>query len=462
MPLSLESLAARLPAGRVETRPAILAAHESDAQTSYRRRACALVSPESTAEVATTVRWCHEQRVPFVARGSGTGLCGGAMPVADGILIGLHRMNRILQLDPRTRTAVVQAGVINLDVSAAAAAHGLFYAPDPSSQPVCTIGGNVGFNAGGAHCLKHGMTSNHVLGLTAVLPDGEIATWGSAARETIGPDWTGLFVGNEGLFGIATEITLNLKPQPEDCHTVLAGFADDSAAADAVAAIIAAGLIPVAMELMDEMTLEAVRPVVPIDYPPAARALLIIELDGPADALASERTALHDLLKSQGATGLVIARDAAERARIWKVRKSAYGAYGRYAPNVFVQDCVVPRRQLAEALRRINAIAADHGLRCANVCHAGDGNIHPNLFYNDTEPGALARVEAAAAEMLAACVELGGSITGEHGVGVEKRPQLRHMFGPAELDLLRRLQAAYDPTGLANPGKMLEPAEART
>ena len=455
MTLDLRQLISSLPAGRVATDDATLAVHESDAQTSYRQRALAVVTPRSTEEVVTALRWCHQHQVPFVARGSGTGLCGGAMPTNEGILIALHRLNKIIHIDPLTRTALVQAGVVNQAVSAAAAKHGLFYAPDPSSQPICTIGGNVAFNAGGAHCLKHGMTSNHVLGLTAVLPNGEVVTWGGDSREMLGPDWTGLFVGNEGLFGIAVEVTLNLKPRAEDCHTVLAGFATIEAAADAVSAIIAHGLVPVAMELMDDMTIEAVKPVVPIEYPPDAHALLVIELDGPAAVVAEERTRLHQLLTTQGATGLVIANDAPERARIWKVRKSAYSAYGRYAPNNFVQDCVVPRSQLAEALRRINAIAAAGGLRCANVCHAGDGNIHPNLFYDDAEPGALARVERVAGEMLQACVDLGGSITGEHGVGIEKRAHLEQMFSPVELDLFQRLHRAFDPAGIANPGKML-------
>ncbi len=457
MPALLDSLAALLPARRIATDQATLAVHDSDAQTAYRCRGLAVVTPATTAEAITIVTWCAEHQVPFVVRGSGTGLSAGATPVADGIVIVTTRLNRIITLDPDRRLAVVEAGVINQAITAAAAAHGLFYAPDPSSQPICTIGGNVGFNAGGAHCLKHGMTSNHVLGLKAVLASGEVVTWGGLSRDTIEPDWTGLFVGNEGLFGLALEVTVNLKTMPVSRHTVLAGFASTEAAGHAVSAIIAAGIVPVAMELMDALTIEAVKPVVPIDYPPDCAALLIIELDGPTATVAAEQSQLAITLEASGTTGTLVADNEQTRADIWRVRKSAYSAYGRLAPNNFVQDSVVPRRKLGEALRRIEQLAAEANLICANVCHAGDGNLHPNLLYDGGEPGKFAIVERVAGDILKLCVELGGSITGEHGVGAEKRAYLPTMYGPAEMALFHRLHAAFDPDRIANPGKMLVP-----
>ena len=455
MSTAIQRLQSLLPANRVAVDEATKAAHDADAQTAYRQRAIAVVTPRTSDEVVQTVRWCRDEGVPFVVRGSGTGLSAGATPVANGIVIVTTRLNRILHIDPIQRTALVEPGVVNLHLTAAAAPHGLFYAPDPSSQPVCTIGGNVGFNAGGAHCLKYGMTSNHVLGIKAVLATGEVVTWGAGTRETIGPDWTGLFVGNEGLFGIALEITLNLVPITNGVHTVLAGFSTTEAAGDAVSAIIAAGIVPVAIELMDELTIEAVRPVVPIAYPPDCRALLVIELDGPAPVVAVERPRLETVLRHTTTTGLVIAQNAAERAAIWRVRKSAYSAYGRLAPSNMVQDCVVPRRHLGEALRRIAHLAAAAGIRVANICHAGDGNIHPNLLHDIREPGAHEKVEHLAGQILEACLDLGGSITGEHGVGIEKRPYLCKMYGPAEIAFFHRIRRAYDPQELANPGKLL-------
>lgn len=455
MPRLAEHLSRILPINRILTRPADLAAYDSDAQTAYRCRGLAVVIPHSTDELVAVVRWCHAENVPFVVRGSGTGLSAGATPIAEGVVIVTTSLNRIRTIDPTQRVAVVESGVVNAEVSRAAAAHGLFFAPDPSSQPICTIGGNIGFNAGGAHCLKYGMTSNHVLGLTAVLGTGEVVSWGGASRDHVGPDWTGLFVGNEGLFGVALEATLNLMPIPDGCHTVLAGFDSIEAAGEAVSAIIGSGLVPVAMELMDELTIEAVKPVVPIDYPPGCHALLLVELDGPKAIVEAERTHLEALLKAHHSTGLVIARNAQERANIWRVRKSAFSAYGRFAPNNFVQDSVVPRRHMGEALRRVKKIAEQADLCCPVVCHAGDGNLHPNLLYDGEHPGALRRAENAATEILRMSVELGGSITGEHGVGLEKRDFLPLMYNPAEISLFRQLQQCFDPAGIANPGKML-------
>ncbi|GAB5558764.1 MAG: hypothetical protein SynsKO_04110 [Synoicihabitans sp.] len=451
-------LSSILPGDRILSRPADRAAYDSDAQTAYRCRAAAVIIPQDPAELVKAVQWCVHEAVPFVLRGSGTGLSAAATPVEEGVVIVTTALNRIRQLDPVKRTAVVEAGVVNADISRAAAVHGLFFAPDPSSQPICTIGGNIGFNAGGAHCLKHGMTSNHVLGVKAILANGEVVSWGQGRRDHVGPDWTGLFVGNEGLFGALIEATVNLLPCPDGCHTVLAGFSSADAAGDAVSAIIASGLVPVAMELMDDLTIEAVRPVVPINYPPNCHALLLVELDGPAQVVAAERRQLESLLRDQGSTGLVIASDAQERANIWRVRKSAYSAYGRFAPNNFVQDSVVPRRHLGEALRRIKTISAQAGLKCPNVCHAGDGNLHPNLLYDGEVPGEFDKAERAAGEILRMSVELGGSITGEHGVGLEKRSFMPLMYGADELNLFRQIHHAFDPSAISNPGKCL-PAE---
>jgi glycolate oxidase len=443
-----------LPPGRVLTRPAQLAAYESDGLTAFQARPLAIVVPETQDEVVATVRFCHAEKLPFVARGSGTSLSGGSLPIAEGIVIALNRLNRIVRLDPTERIAVVEAGVVNLAVTAAAQPHGLHFAPDPSSQSICTIGGNIAFNAGGAHCLKYGMTSNHVLGLKAVLATGEVVQFGGASREQVGPDWTGLFVGNEGLFGIALEVTLQLLPRAECFHTVLAGYRSVEAAGEAVAAVIASGLLPGAIEIMERLALEAAIAAVHADYPAGAEAVLIVELEGTREAVAAERVHLENVLAASQPLEVRVARDAAERLAIWKGRKSAFSAVGRLSPDFIVQDGVVPRRKLGEALRKIGEWSREMNIRCANVFHAGDGNLHPLILYDGREPGALARAEQLAGRILRLCIELGGSITGEHGVGVEKRDYLGEMFNPDEIDCLKRIRAAFDPLGIANPGKM--------
>jgi glycolate oxidase len=436
------------------TQPAELAAYESDGLTAFHARPIGVAVPESEAEVIALVRACRDEAIPFVARGSGTSLSGGSLPVAGGIVIALNRLNRIVRLDPDRRIAVVQPGVINTHVSLAAAPHGLHYAPDPSSQTICTIGGNVAFNSGGAHCLKYGMTANHVLGLRAVLATGEVVTWGGDSRERVGPDWCGLFTGNEGLFGIALEVTLQLLPKPETYQTVLAGYRSLEDAGDAVAAIIASGLLPGALEIMDALALEAARAAVQADYPPGCEAVLIVELEGPREVVARERIRLDAVLAQSRATEIRPARNAAERLAIWKGRKSAFSAVGRLSPDFIVQDGVVPRRRLGEALRRIGELGRTAGLRIANVFHAGDGNLHPLILFDGRQPGALERAEALAGQILRLCLEMGGSITGEHGVGVEKRDFLPEMFNADEIDCLKRIRAAFDPAQLSNPGKM--------
>jgi len=450
----LADLEGAFPPNRVLTGPARLAPYESDALTAFRARPEAVVLADSRQEVIDLVRCCHRERVPFVARGSGTSLSGGSLPVEGGIVIGLNRLNRVLRVDPEERVAVVEPGVINAHVSAAAEPHGLFYAPDPSSQSICTIGGNLAFNSGGAHCLKHGMTSNHVLAVEVVLPDGECVRLGSGGIEPAGPDWLGLFVGSEGLFGIALEVTLRLLPRPEATRTVLAAYPSLEAAGDAVAATIATGILPVAMEIMDALEIQAAESSVRPGYPDAP-ALLIVELDGERDAVAADFERLRTVIDDSGATEVRQTEDAAERALIWKGRKSAFSAVGWLSPDYIVQDGCVPRTRLGEALAAIERMSAGHGLRVANVFHAGDGNLHPLILFDGREPGAVERAEELAAEILDLCVRLGGSITGEHGVGVEKREHLARMFGPADIALMRRLRDAIDPAELANRGKML-------
>jgi glycolate oxidase len=442
---------------RLMTGGPALAAFGSDALTAFHQRPLAVVMAETPEEVIEAVRICHREGVPFVARGSGTSLSGGSLPIEGGIVIALNRLNRVLRVDPDTRTAVVQPGVINLHVSQAVAEHGLAYAPDPSSQSVCSIGGNLAFNSGGAHCLKHGMTANHVLGIRAVLPDGELVELGGDSREMVGPDWVGMFCGSEGLFGIALEVTLRLVPLAESTRTSLAAYDSLQAAGDAVAQIVREGLLPVAMEIMDALAMQAAEASVKPNYPKAA-ALLIVELEGERDVVDIDAARLDELLRASGATEVVTTEDPTERALIWKGRKSAFSAVGWLAPDYLVQDGVVPRARLGEALAEIGRMSEEAGIRVANVFHAGDGNLHPLILFDGRVPGAVHQAEALAGDILRMCVELGGSITGEHGVGVEKRSYLSLMFSDDDLALMRRLRCAVDPQELANRGKMLEPA----
>ena len=451
----LGALAAIYPAARLLRQTAQLLPYESDALTAYSARPLAVVLPESAAEVIATVRACHRHGVPFVARGSGTSLSGGSMPIEEGIVIALNRLNRILELDPVERVAVVEPGVVNLQVSEAAAPYGLYYAPDPSSQSVCTIGGNIAFNSGGAHCLRYGMTSNHVLGLRVVLADGTTTELGGRSLEGVGPDLPGLFVGSEGLFGIATEITLRLLPRPESWFTLLAAYDSLEAAGNAVGSVIASGLLPAAMEIMDRLAIKAAEAAVHAGYPENAAALLIVELEGEALEVTAEAAVLRRVIADSLPYESRVARDAAERERIWKGRKGAFSAVGRLSPDYVVQDGVVPRARLGEALAEVERLSGEAGLRVANVFHAGDGNLHPLILYDGKQPGALERAEALAGQILRMCVRLGGSITGEHGVGLEKRAYLPEMYGDDDLEAMRRLRAAFDPLEISNRGKML-------
>ncbi|MAI72409.1 MAG: FAD-binding oxidoreductase [Rhodopirellula sp.] len=459
---SLEGLASIFPPSRFVRDAANQAAFESDGLTAFRAKPRAVVIPENAEEVIAAVRWCHENSVPFVARGSGTSLSGGSLPVADGIVIALNRMNRILEIDPDERIAVVEPGVVNQHVSDATAKHGLYYAPDPSSQSVCTIGGNVAFNSGGAHCLKYGMTSNHVIGCKAVLATGEVVTMGGRSVESVGPDYTGLFCGSEGLFGIGLEITLRLLPKPEKFHTVLVGYHSLQAAGDAVSAVIDSGLLPGALEIMDALAIEAAEAAVACGYPPGAAAVLIVELEGPAEKIEHERKELDAVLAKTGYFAERVAVDEADRLSIWRGRKSAFSAVGRLSPDFLVQDGVVPRKRLGEALVRIEQLSRESGIRVANVFHAGDGNLHPLIMFDGKQDGALEEAEELAAKLLRLCIEMGGSITGEHGVGVEKRDFLPEMFDASTMEMMERLRLAFDPRLVANPGKMFPGNEAPT
>lgn len=455
-------LSSLYPADRLLTGAAQLSPYESDGLTAFRERPSAVVLVESADEVVATVRLCHEHGVPFVARGSGTSLSGGSLPIAGGIVIALNRLNRVLGYSPEHRTIVVEPGFVNLQVSQHASENGLYYAPDPSSGPVCTIGGNVAFNSGGAHCLKYGMTANHVLGIKAVLPDGELVQLGGPSLELAGPDLTGMFVGSEGLFGIALEITLRLLPKPERYHTVLAAYDTLAKAGDAVALIVASGLLPGAMEIMDNLAIKASEAAVRAGYPTQAAAALLVELEGPAEEVEAEIPLLEEVIKKSQAYEVRVAQNATERMTIWKGRKCAFSAVGRLSPDYIVQDGVVPRTRLSEALGEIQRLSREFDLRVANVFHAGDGNLHPLILYDGRVQGQLEQAEQLAGEILKMCISFGGSITGEHGVGVEKLAYLPQMYGEAEMQLMRRVRQAIDPAELANRGKMLEASAGGT
>ena len=456
----ISDLQAIFPPDRCLLDGAALAAYESDGLTAFAATPRAVVVPVTREEVVAAVNICAAWAVPFMARGSGTSLSGGAVPVEDGLVIAMNQMNRILRLDPQARLAVVEPGVINLAVSQAAAPHGLYFAPDPSSQQICTIGGNVAFNSGGAHCLKYGMTANHVIGATIVTPTGEILECGGESVESLGPDCLGLFCGSEGLFGIALELTLRLIPKAEVFHTLLAGYDSTDKAGEAVSAIIAAGILPGAIEIMDRLAIDAAEAATHCGYPPNAATVLIVELEGPIEQVESEKQRLAAIIEQSGPLESRVARDADDRALIWKGRKSAFSAVGRLSPDFIVQDGVVPRSRLGEALRRIAALAQEHGLRCANVFHAGDGNLHPLILFDASVPGEHERGEALAGRILEMCIEMGGSITGEHGVGLEQRAFLTPMFGEPDVAFMREVRRAFDPAELANPGKMFPSGEA--
>jgi glycolate oxidase subunit GlcD len=420
-------------------------------------RPFAVVLPANRDEVVAVVKALSRLGVPFVARGAGTGLSGGAVANGDSVLITLTRMNRILSIDRANRRAIVEPGVVNARLSEAALPHGLQYAPDPSSQAACTIGGNVAENAGGPHCLKYGVTSNHILELEVVLPSGEVITLGSPGGEPWGVDLVGLFVGSEGMFGIATRITVRLVPLARAIRTMLADFTSVRKAGEAVGRIIASGLVPAALEMMDKSCIEVVEAsIYAAGYPTDAAAVLLVELDGSADpAVDGEAELVKKILVTGGARSVRIASDPADRARLWQGRKKAFGALGRISPDLVVQDAVVPRSALPDVLDRVAEIGDRHGVRISNVFHAGDGNLHPNLSFDGRNSDERRRVEEAAAEIMLACIESGGTITGEHGVGSDKIRYMPMVFDPDTLAAMGAVRLVFDPGSLANPGKVI-------
>src|SRR5215475_13877464 len=438
----------------VLSEPEELLVYESDGLTLFRALADFVVFPRSTEDVAALVKIAGREQIPFVARGAGTGLSGGCLPAEGGLVISLMRMNRILEIDYDNQVAVVEPGLVNLHLSWAVGPRGYYYAPDPSSQQACTIGGNIANNSGGPHTLKYGVTVNHVLGLEVVMPDGEIVWLGGRTREALGYDLPGVFVGSEGTFGIATKIVVRILKKPAAVKTVLAVFDRIEQASVAVSAIIGRGLVPAAMEMIDQLTIEAVEDAFGCGYPRDAAAALLIELDGLAVGMATQAEQIVAACRESGAREVRTAANEAERQLLWKGRKSAFGAYGRVSPAYMVMDGVIPRTRLPYVIGRVNEIVAAHGLRVGNVFHAGDGNLHPNILYDPRKPGEEARVVAAGAEIMKVCADVGGSISGEHGIGLEKADFMPFIFSVADLALMQRLKSAFNPRGLCNPGKV--------
>ena len=433
-----------------------LFAYECDGLTLEPRRPLAVVLPQTTQEVSRIVHACRWADVHFVPRGAGTGLSGCAHATAGSVLIECSRMNRVLEVDEANRVAVVQPGVVNAELSTAIKHLGLFYAPDPSSQQACTIGGNVAENSGGPHTLKYGTTTNHVLALEMVLPDGRVARFGNRTGEGPGPDFVGAIVGSEGTLGIVTEITVNLTPIPEAIETLLAIFDDVVPACRAVGRIIRSGVVPAAMEIVDKRTIEAVEAsVYAAGLPTSAGAVLIVELDGAPVCMEGEIAAIREACEAEGCQTIQVARDEEERLKFWRARKGAFGAMGRLAPDLYVHDAVVPRIHLPEILAKVGEICDRHRLKLANVFHAGDGNLHPNICFDRRDSDELERVVQAGEEILEACTAVGGVITGEHGVGVEKRDYMHLVFGEGDLEPMYRLREAFNPDGVCNPGKVI-------
>ena len=433
--------------------PLELLTYECDALPYMRETPAVVVLPSSAGQVQAIVRLCHGAGVPFVARGHGTGLSGGALPVPGGVVIGLSRLNRVLDVDIPNRRVTVEPGVTNLEITRRVAPSGYYYAPDPSSQQVCSIGGNVAENSGGAHCLKYGFTTHHVLALDLVMPDGELVRLDGAIAGATGPDLVGLIIGSEGTLAVVTRAVVRILRRPESVRTLLAAFDSISGAGAAVSDIISAGIIPAAVEMMDALAIKAAEAAVQPGFP-EADAVLIVELDGPEPEVAELFPLAEQICRRSGATSIEIATSDEQRARIWRGRKAAFAAMGRVAPSYYVQDGVVPRTKLPEVLARIRELEQRRGLRIANVFHAGDGNLHPLICYDDSVPGQADAAVEAAGEILSYCVEAGGSITGEHGVGMDKREFMEQMFTGHDLDLMERVRDAIDPRHLCNPGKI--------
>jgi glycolate oxidase len=428
--------------------------YESDGLTAYRQPPLLAVLPSTTEQVARILRYCRENAVKVVPRGAGTSLSGGALPLADGIILGLGKFNRILDIDFANRCVVAQPGVTNLAVTTAVQHQGFFYAPDPSSQIACTIGGNVAENSGGVHCLKYGLTTNNLLGIEMVLMSGEVLRLGGKHMEAEGYDLLGVMTGSEGLLGVVTEVTLRILRKPATARAILIGFPSNESAGNCVAAIIAAGIIPGGMEMMDKPAIHAAEDFVHVGYPLDVEALLIVELDGPAVECDHLMGRVEAIAREQGAVSLRVSNSEAERLAFWAGRKAAFPAVGRISPDYYCVDGTIPRKRLPDVLTRMRELSQKHGLRVANVFHAGDGNLHPLILYDANNEGELERAEAFGADILRFCVEVGGVLTGEHGVGVEKRDLMPVMFDEVDLNQQQRLKCAFDPDGLLNPGKV--------
>ncbi|NMF87792.1 FAD-linked oxidase C-terminal domain-containing protein [Aromatoleum petrolei] len=451
----VEALARVLPAGALMYDVEDLRPYECDGLSAYRQMPMVVALPTTEEQVVAVLKVCSEIGVPVVARGAGTGLSGGALPHKFGVVLSLARFNRILHLDAHARTAVVQPGVRNLAISEAASPHGLYYAPDPSSQIACTIGGNVAENSGGVHCLKYGLTVHNVLRVRGVTIDGEIVEIGNHGLDAPGYDLLALLIGSEGMLAVVTEVTVRLTPKPQLAQCVLAAFDDVIKAGEAVAEIIAAGIIPAGLEMMDQPATAAVEQFVHAGYPLDAKAILLCESDGTPEEVAEEIERVRAVLERSGATEIRVSRDEAERMKFWAGRKAAFPAAGRISPDYYCMDGTIPRKRLGEMLEAIQEMEGKHGLRCINVFHAGDGNLHPLILFDANQEGELERAEAFGADILELSVALGGTITGEHGVGIEKINQMCSQFTRPELTMFFRVKGAFDPRGLLNPGKAI-------
>jgi glycolate oxidase len=452
-PTVIDDLLGVLPSNCVLHATEDLRPYECDGLSAYRQLPLAVALPETIEQVRAVMQVCHRHRTPVVARGAGTGLSGGALPLSDGVLLGLAKFSQILDIDPIGRTARVQPGVRNISISEAAAPHGLYYAPDPSSQIACTIGGNVAENSGGVHCLKYGLTVHNILKLQIVTMEGEMLEIGSDALDSAGFDLLALMTGSEGLLGVIVEVTVKLLPIPEHAQVLLAAFDDVESAGEAVGAIIAKGVIPAGLELMDNPAIRAAEDFVHANYPVDAAAILLCELDGAQDDVSDQITTVDGVLRSCGATEVRVARTAAERATFWAGRKAAFPAVGRLSPDYYCMDGTIPRKELGRVLQRMAHLATQYDLRVVNVFHAGDGNLHPLILYDANVPGELQRTEELGGRILELCVEVGGTITGEHGVGIEKINQMCVQFAAAELSQFHAVKHAFDVDGLLNPGK---------
>ena len=448
------ALRAIVPGEGVIDDPAELRPYESDGLTAYRQLPMVVVLPETTAQVSAILAWCHANEVKVVPRGAGTSLSGGALPLEDAVLLGLGKFNRVLEIDYADRVAVVQPGVTNLAVTRAVEDRGFYYAPDPSSQIACTIGGNVAENSGGVHCLKYGLTTNNVLACEIVLMDGEVLRIGGRHLDPAGLDLLGVVVGSEGLLGVVTEVTVRILPRPETARALLIGFGSVEGAGQCVADVIAAGIIPAGMEMMDRPAIHAAEAFVQVGYPLDVEALLIVELDGPVAECDHLVVEVERIAFANGAVSVRTSVDEAERIAFWAGRKAAFPAVGRLSPDYYCMDGTIPRRRLPEVLERMRTLSRQYGLEVANVFHAGDGNLHPLILYDANIPGQLEQAEAFGNDILRLCVEVGGVLTGEHGVGVEKRDLMPEMFSEDDLKQQQRLKCAFDAKSLLNPGKV--------